>query len=187
MARRTKKSIFISIVILLILVVIFPLISLKYLDKGLEFRRHHLSKLDTLGVVVDYSAINLDGKTVSKELALGNVVLISHEQMACDPQFSLTLKEYVGKFENQDVFKHVVLKDKARCDSWIESYIAERDENKGLFDQFNEFVGIDDRINKVILVDRQGQVRSVYDLTQRKDLESLVTHTTILMPPLKKR
>ena len=159
MAKRSKKAILISIGLLLILVVIFPLISLKYLNKGLDFRRDQLATLESLGQVVDFSAINLDGKTVTKDNTLGNVVVVSHEQLACDPQLALTLKEYVSKFENQDVFRHVILKDRSTCDSWLETYKADRSSNEELFKQFDSIIATDDRKNEIIIVDRQGQIR----------------------------
>lgn len=185
--KRSRKSILFSLLILLVIVVVFPLISLKYLKKGLSFRQDQLELLDQLGQVSDFNATNIDGKSMSKSLTLGRVTVFSFDRMACDPKFSKTIKEYVFKFINQDDFRHVILKDRSNCSDWGESYVAELKDNDDINSQLNNLISSSDRSSHVALVDRQGEIRRVYDLTRKEDIESLVTHTTLLMPPLKKR
>lgn len=187
MIKRSKSSIFFSLIILFILIVLFPLISVKYLNKGLDFRKEHLSTLSSLGELADFNATNRDGKTLSPANYQGKVILISDELISCDITHALTLEEYVGKFDNQDVFRHVILQSDASCDSWEESYLASKSENLAVAKQFDQLVAEGNRDSDVILVDREGQIRRVYDLTKTEDIEALVTHTTILLPPLKKR
>ena len=143
--------------------------------------------LQEMGEIKDFEAKNIDGKTMTKALTLGRVSVFSHEKMACQPEYSKTLEEYIEKFINQDDFRHVIIKNVRSCNGWGESYLADQSNNMDLFFQLNKLIPTSKLSSSVVLVDRQGQIRSVYDLTKKDDVESLVTHTTLLMPPLKKR
>ena len=167
--------------------VVFPLISLKYLNKGLDFRKDHLATLEKLGVLSEFSAKNLDGKTMTKELALGKLTIISHEKLACDSEKSKTLMEFVRKFENQDVFRHVIITEKSSCRTWEQSYLTDEENSGRLADQFKSHIDPNMESKMVMLADRQGELRRAYDITKTEDIEALVTHTTLLLPPLKKR
>ena len=183
---KKKRSIIISLLILGLIIVVFPLISLKYLTDGLDYRKNQLAALDELGSLSTFKAINLDGKSINNE-GKGNVVLLSHEQLACDDNENQTLNEFVEKFKNQDVFRHVILTENADCRAWEESYIADIDNNKKLFEQYKLLIPTNDYKSHAMLSDRENQIRRVYDLTKKEDIELLITHTTVLMPPLKKR
>jgi hypothetical protein len=185
--KRSKKSILLSLAILLLIVVVFPLISLKYLNEGLAFRQDQLELLEDLGEIKDFKAGNIDGKTMSKDMTLGRITVISYDKQACQSEEAITLKEYVDKFINQDDFRHVILKHSSECANWGESYLADYDENMELVNQIDQLISSSNQVSHVALVDRKGQIRHIYDLTQKDDIESLVTHTTLLMPPLKKR
>ncbi len=123
---------------------------------------------------------------MSKDIALGKVTIISHESMACQQEHSTTLREYVEKFIKQDDFRFVIIREDD-CISWDEAYMAESNTNQNLFAQMNSLISKEDLRSNVLLADRNGQLRGVYNLTERADIESLVTHTTLLLPPLKKR
>ncbi len=184
--RKKRRRILASMITLLIIVIVLPLISLKYLKEGLDYRQDRLAELAELGKVDSYKAVSTDGKSIDHN-KLGNVIVVSDEMLACDGQHGQTLREYVEKFENQDVFRHVILTSGKDCTGWKKSFIAAEENGQALGRQLSKLASMDDLNKKVILIDRENEIRQVYDLTKRADIELLVTHTTILMPPLKKR
>lgn len=183
--KRTKKQIGRSLALLAVIVVIFPAISWYYLQKGLDFRNMQLDKLENLGKIVAFQSKNEKGLELGSSIK-ENVLLVSTGALACTSQKAQTLREYVDKFQNQDVFRHVILADE-KCPNWNTSFFAMRAENEEFSKRINDLLDEQLSSTHVLLVDREGVVRSVYDLTKTEDLEALVTHTTVLLPPLKKR
>lgn len=186
MAKSKRTSVYWSLLILVVILVGFPLISLNYLNKGLDYRRSQLDKLDDLGRLPEFTAENYDGKTLNLENAPGKVIVFSHEKMACDTETSGTLHEYVEKFVNQDDFRHVVLQESG-CPGWEGSYIADLSSNTVLDSVFTELTGMENLGTGLILADRNGKIRSIYSMDDKNDIESVVAHTTLLLPPPKKR
>ncbi len=183
--QQRKRRIIISLLILLIIIVVFPLVSLKYLNDGLDYRKEQLNSLKSLGQVADFKAESQDGKYISSD-EKGNVFFISHAKLACDKKINQTIREYVAKFENQVVFRHVIIGNQLNCPGWDKSYFVKSEDHVQLTRQLESLTSIDDLDKKAILVDRSNEIRQIYNLNKRADLESLVTHTTIVMPPLKK-
>lgn len=184
--KNKRKRLFVSMGILLSIIVIFPLISLFYLNKGLDYRKGQLSTLDELGAVESFSAKNQEGKSINATTG-GNVYFISHSSLTCNEDRNQTVKEFVDKFINQDAFRHVIVSDGKDCEGWDTSYFADDEQSKSLKKQFKSLVTNSGLSSKTILVDRENQIRRVYDLTVKEEIESLITHTTTLLPPYKKR
>lgn len=183
--KSSKAQIGRSLAILAVIVVIFPAISWYYLQKGLDFRNDQLAKLDDLGEIVSFQSKNNQGLELGNSIK-GNVLVISTTEAACQSPNNVTLREYVEKFQNQDVFRHIIVGDEM-CDGWKKSFFAPAESNVAFSKNIRGMFGEQPTGSHVLLVDREGRVRKVYDLTSTADLESLVTHTTTLLPPLKKR
>ena len=186
--KRNKRAILLSLVVLAIIIVVFPLVSLRYLNKGLEYRRNQLESLEDLGKAASFFASNVDGLTLTEEEVIGKITIVAHEKAMCHKPNAETIEEYVEKFVDQDAFRFVVLRTENNCTSKGYVFVAESERSDGLRNQIDGLLNSDaEKMNHIILIDRKANVRKTYDVTRAKDLESLVAHTTLLLPPLKKR
>ena len=186
--KRKQRNILLSLIIVAIIIVVFPLISLRYLNEGLEYRRGQLETLEELGAIVSFDAENRDGMTLNRDEAIGKITIIAHELAVCDERNGGTIAEFAEKFAAQDAFRFMVIKNKGLCALNDYVFVAASDKNADLVRQFNDAIGRPSAaLDHVVLVDRKGQVRRIYDMATVEDLESLVAHTTLLLPPLKKR
>lgn len=186
MSKRTLRIVGVTVVLSLILIVL-PIVSYFVLNAGLDYRREKIEALGDYGKSQLNKARTPSGFVLDKNQLKDHIVLYASSQATCGSE-SHTLTEFVEKFIAHQDFRFVIVeKDTPSCLTSSDIYIAKFESNQDLW---NQMIGMesDHSLEHVIfLSDRYGTMRSAYDLRTKESVEMMVAHTSLLLPPQKRR
>jgi hypothetical protein len=189
--KRKKIRIAIGLTIVFVILIGFPLVSVYYLDSGIDYRKEQLAKLNKLGQIGDFMAFDIDKNQYSLKDTRDHILLIVSAKQACNRNNNLTLLELYEKLKDQKGFLMLIIDDQVhQCDRYMDDFegavvVPQEPENKQLIGKFNRHIPEAAAGFSAMLVDREQEVRNSYDLSDVTILEELITHITILLPPSK--
>jgi hypothetical protein len=178
MLKRYKAGIVLSFFL-----VFFPLVSWYYLKEGIEYRRQNLQEMAhavdfPVGELFDVNNAPLfvyrEDSTSVRNLMLFHInkALTDTEKDHFDKiykQFTSVDAYYMATIANEDLLSAMPeMIVQVSVEGLSDTYL-----NSGQ-DVFNE--------NKVLLIDKKGQLRKMYLLSSKEDMLSLVHEAAILLP-----
>lgn len=191
--KPTKKRLLQTIIVLAILVV-FPIGSWYFLQKGFDFTKEKYEKLDSLGqAVLDTFQLQNDENFTTAALKghlslVGNLHNASKEELAIIEGFWKKFddrKDFIFLFYDSDTTvysQHAVFKEYDFYRDEEQVKIANR---TGLTsEEFFKRFQLDSSLhsNELILVDTGMEVRGRYDISDPEDRDLIVSHIVFLLP-----
>lgn len=191
--KPTKKRLLQTIIVLAILVV-FPIGSWYFLQKGFDFTKEKYEKLDSLGqVVLDTFQLQNDETFTTTSLKghlslVGSLHNASKEELAIIEGFWKKFddrKDFIFLFYDSDTTvysEHPVFKeyDFHQDDEQVKIANLMRLSAEEFFNKFQLDSSL--RSNELILVDTGMEVRGRYDISDPEDRDLMVSHIVFLLP-----
>lgn len=166
LSSKTGKAIA-QTVALSFMLVILPLISWYYLNRGLDYQVATRSELGNLGNWVLPQDVDIYGNRLDPEFFKGKMIIGGVYQTT----LAKTLEKLHEQFDERDDLVFVLF-------SQEDSDILDLKDTK-------QVIWLKQDINQVeqfFLVDIKGVIRKTYDLNDVKQVKRLVEHTAVLLP-----
>lgn len=191
--RPSRTRLAFQVFMLLLLLVITPAISWVYLRKGLDYRQEHLAVLDRMGPVRPGTWTNALGEPVSTETWKEQLTLVylSGKDLPMDQRLPL-LHRIESQFSDRPdvVLVHFMdqidwerLEGGRDTPDWQVVPLGSEDLallRQGWTKDLGREAG-----DRIILIDRHGQVRAMFDPASAAEVRSLVEVTAVMLPPKK--
>lgn len=168
---KTGVSKFIQISGLLLLLVVLPLVSWYYLNRGYDYQLQARSELKDYG---QWSIKNLGLDT------LGNTVVFAllKEDSSQDNTLQFTLVKLLEQFGERSDFLIGLIKP-----AGVSLILEELSDSNLIFIDQNDFQSDEVLIdNKLYLSDRRGTIRNSYDYHQDTAIKRMVEHIALILP-----
>jgi hypothetical protein len=189
MLRKNKWKAIAQTVALSFMLVILPLISWYYLNRGLDYQIEARSELKDLGKwsfinSVDIFGNNIDTAEISKKMIIGALY---------DAQNFDTFKKLYEQFDERDDLLFFIFCNDSTESSYINEFLLEygnNDVEQIKFFKLNDFIVGDQFLSSsknYFLADIQGIVRKFNDVGDVQQVKRLIEHTAILLPKKKDR
>ena len=192
MSKSKKKlRIAIGLGIVFLILVGFPLISVYYLGSGIDYRKEQLEKLNELGQLEDFIALDIDNNVYKKTDIRNSILLLASSRQACEQSQTVLLQELYDKLKDQKGFQMLILGiENDLCKQFFMQYeealyLPPSFPNKAIRRQFQKRINKEAAKSAVMLIDRENEIRNCYDISDVPTLEELITHITILLPASK--
>ena len=173
--KKTIQLIAISIILLAL-----PAASWYFLKSGLDYRKESMSKLGQYGTLPQQNLEVLGKAGLSTDDLQGMTVLV--QDLESDADTTLTMKLF-RQFEKRADMRFIVTEHSQLKKEAIKKdnlWLFRRGENKKGF--FRSIGLEDENQDKVALIDREGNVRNFYALSDEFELKQLVEHTAFILP-----
>lgn len=177
-----RSSVWLSMLVIGLLLVVLPLGSFLYLKAGIDYRIESLKELEPLGSADGFGLVKSTEKTPL-------VYALYFTPSSATDSVATTIRNVHEAFTHEPVVKFVgigqstieVLDDEVQSLQIPNTVATAQYFEKLTTDSpFCEKVPIG---QQGILVDREGNVRRCYDLHSGPDVTRMVEHLTILVPP----
>lgn len=179
---KKRSPVWLSMVLIGLLLVVFPLGSFLYLKAGIDYRIESLSELEPLG-----SAESFGLQKSSQEVPIVYALYMTPASAA--DSVATTIRNIHEAFTHEPAVKFVGL-GKSSFSIIDDAPQSEQIELKPSYKEaFQKLTASSPHCENVplehqgILVDREGMVRRCYDLHSGPDATRMVEHLTILVPP----
>ncbi|MCI5080864.1 MAG: hypothetical protein MRY78_04185 [Saprospiraceae bacterium] len=207
MSEKKNSRNIIQYLALFLMLIAFPAGSWFYLQKGFEFRKESMDKLQELGTFPNLSFLNYTGDTLSSESLNEKVVLAGVFSLSGN-DLDASLKEKLSKlydqFESRKDFVmlvHLLNADSAQVVNRGEALLAELafdqperfyvagGTTKLALDQYKMPVSESELKSgqHIILCDAKQTIRNHYDLNKEEEVRELIHHITIVLPRLQEK
>ena len=198
--RTNKAAIWVTV---LLLIVVFPGVGYIYLQRGLEYHRESYGELQELGPLPAFSAVTSADTLLSSDKLTGNTVVpttLESPERATEVVASLNKLQdqfdhlpnvlFIGLTADQSSLPLETLRENygvnEKADQWHILRVPS--------DQLAEIrlalarqLSVDNwNQSQVILTDRFGQVRKVYNALDNNDMGRLIEHISYIIPRNKK-
>ena len=189
--QRSKSAIVLSLGIAFFILVFLPLISLWYMNKGVGYRMEQLDKLERLDSLTNISCTRLDGELYGSTYFENKVILIFPEEKLCDESHRDVFNVLYKKLNtSKGVSFFIKPSEDKPCSYWRtemeNAFVISSENNQQIIEKLTS---LENRAliepNSTILVDKNKYIARAYSLETKEDLELLLIHVTILLPPLK--
>ena len=190
--RSSRRGLVIQIILLALLLLVTPYVSWRYLSEGLEYRKSNLQGLSDLGSFPKLHWMSLEGDTLKSSDWTDHLGLVALSE---SPGLASDLEDPLARIREQfqdrpDVGIYHFVPALGQQDSLVKSFpVGLTSLDSAQFASLQGFlVGLPDFTSAsqpVILVDRAGRVRKVFDVSKHSDLQYLARVVAILLPPKK--
>jgi hypothetical protein len=183
--KKKNSPTIVRAILLICFIVVFPLLSWLYLKGGINFRKEALAELVVKGSMSGYELKNTFGESVFTDDAIKVFSILrftSYDSNALDnyqayyDQFISTGNiSFIIVTDSETVIDHPISSKVIQC-------IDSEPENKTFLNQVSELISISSS-NYIVVLDREKQIRNVYDPADKESMSALVTHSAVMIPP----
>lgn len=191
--RPSRIRVAFQLLVLLLLLVLTPAVSWLYLRKGLDYRQENLSVLAQLGQVRPGAWTDTNGESLNTLNWKDQITLVylSGSVSQVDQRLPL-LRRIQSQFSDRSdvvLIQFMDQRDWSRTSAIKDSVdwkvvVLESPELADLMTEWSQGLR-QEAADRLILIDRQGQVRALFDPSDSEDVRSLVEVTAVMLPPKK--
>lgn len=198
--RTNKAGIWITV---LLLIVVFPGIGYIYLQRGLDYHRESYQQLEALGNLPAFEAITRGDTTLNSRELTGRTVVLA--MLGKDPTGSAASVDKLNRLQDQfdhldDVLFLALVEDDGFADlgkryaqygfndteQWHLLELSVPEYNAVAIDLAKQVNVPSLSQDRFVLIDRQGEVRRVYDANDDQEMGRLIEHISYVIPRTKK-
>ena len=198
--KSNKAVIWITV---LLLIVVFPGVGYIYLQRGLDYHRESYQQLRALGALPGFEALTRVDTTLSSAELVGNTVVLA--MLDSDPGSTRGVVDKLNRLQDQfdhldDVLFLALVEDDGFADldkrfagygfndtpQWQLLELSAPEYNAVANSLADQVQVPDLSQNFFVLIDREGEIRKVYDADDDQQMGRLIEHISYVIPRNKK-